>query len=194
MLIWPVRGIIVTDDETLYREYLQGNEEGLGELIERYGTRLTLYIHRHIHDIHDAEDLMIDVFAYLSVKKPRIREGAFKAYIYKSAWHAALRFLSRNKLRQCLSLDEIEYEPRSEARADDLAMTNERNDLLSHCMERLNPDYRQALYLVYFKQLRHAEAAEVMGKSEKQIADLVYRGKKSLRKRLEEEGVVNAEY
>jgi len=33
-----------------------------------------------------------------------------------------------------------------------------------------------------------------MGKSEKQIADLVYRGKKSLRKRLEEEGVVHAEY
>ena len=163
-------------------------------MIERYGTRLTLYIHRHIHDIHDAEDLMIDVFAYLSVKKPRIREGAFKAYLYKSAWHAALRFLARNKLRQCLSLDEIEYEPKSEAKADDLAMANERNDLMSLCMERLNPDYRQALYLVYFEQLRHAEAAEVMGKSEKQIADLVYRGKKSLRKRLEEEGVVNAEY
>ena len=73
-------------------------------------------------------------------------------------------------------------------------MTNERNDLLSLCMERLKPDYRQALYLVYFEQLRHAEAAEIMGKSEKQVADLVYRGKKSLRKRLEEEGVVNAEY
>ncbi len=194
MLIWPIRGIKVKDDETLYREYLQGNEDGLSELIERYGTRLTLYIHRHIHDIHDAEDLMIDVFAYLSVKKPRIREGAFKAYIYKSAWHAALRFLSRNKLRQCLSLDEIEYEPRSEARADDLATANERNDLLSLCMERLNPDYRQALYLVYFEQLHHAEAAEVMGKSEKQVADLVYRGKKSLRKRLEEEGATHAEY
>ncbi|NLB50111.1 MAG: RNA polymerase sigma factor [Clostridiaceae bacterium] len=182
------------DDESLYREYLEGNEDGLAELIERYGTRLTLYIHRYIHDIHDAEDLMIDVFAYLAVKKPRIRPGAFKAYIYKSAWHAALRFLAQNKLRHCLSLDEMEYEPRGEDRSDDLALTNERNDLLSLCMERLKPDYRQALYLVYFEQLRHAEAAEVMGKSEKQIADLVYRGKKSLRKRLEEEGVVNAEY
>ena len=39
------------DDETLYREYLEGSEDGLGELIERYGTRLTLYIHRYIHDI-----------------------------------------------------------------------------------------------------------------------------------------------
>ncbi|MGI6613638.1 MAG: RNA polymerase sigma factor [Saccharofermentanales bacterium] len=182
------------DDETLYREYLEGSEDGLGELIERYGTRLTLYIHRYIHDIHDAEDLMIDVFAYLAVKKPRIREGAFKAYIYKSAWHASLRFLAQNKLRHCLSLDDIGYEPKSGDRSDELAIANERTDLLSLCMERLNPDYRQALYLVYFEQLHHAEAAVIMGKSEKQIADLVYRGKKSLRKRLEEEGVVHAEY
>lgn len=181
------------DDETLYRIYLEGNEDGLSELIERYGTRLTLYINRYIHDIHDAEDLMIDVFAYLSVKKPRIREGAFKAYIYKSSWHAALRFLAQNKLRHCLSLDEINYEPRSEAKADDLAMTNERNEILRLCMDRLNPDYRQALYLVYFVQLHHAEAAEVMGKSEKQIADLVYRGKKSLLKHLKEEGIDSAE-
>lgn len=184
----------MTDDEKLYGAYLGGNEDGLAELIERYGTRLTLYIHRYIHDLHEAEDLMIEVFAYLSVKKPSIRQGAFKAYIYKSAWHASLRFLARNKLRQCLSLDEIEHEPKSQAMADDLAVANERSDLLNLCMERLNPDYRQALYLVYFEHMRHAEAAEVMGKSEKQIADLVYRGKKSLRKRLEEEGVVHAEY
>jgi RNA polymerase sigma factor (sigma-70 family) len=184
----------VKDDETLYRVYLEGDEDALKELIERYGTRLTLYIHRYVQDIHDSEDLMIDVFAYLSVKKPRIRAGAFKAYVFKSAWHAALRFLAENKLRHCLSLDKIEYEPQSEIRADDLAMKNEFNDIMSLCMERLNPDYRQALNLVYFEQLRHAEAAEVMGKSERQVADLVYRGKKSLLKHLERDGVDNAQY
>lgn len=183
------KGKRVREDEALYRLYLEGDEDGLSELIERYGTRLTLYIHRYIHDIHDAEDLMIDVFAYLAVKKPSIRPGAFKAYIYKSAWHASLRFLAQNKLRHCLSLDDIPYEPPSETQADQLALANERSGLFSLCMERLKPDYRQALYLVYFEQLRHAEAAEVMGKSEKQVADLIYRGKKSLRKRLQEEGV-----
>ncbi len=182
------------DDETLYRLFVEGNEDGLCELIERYGTRLTLYIHRYIHDIHDAEDLMIDVFAYLSVKKPRIRKGAFKAYIYKSAWHAALRFMAQHKLRQCLSLEQIGIEPKSAASADDLALANERNSILRLCLDRLNPDYRQALYLVYFEQLHHAEAAEVMEKSEKQLADLVYRGKKSLLKQLEREGIDNAQY
>lgn len=74
------------DDEVLCREYLEGNEDGLDELIERDGTRLTSYIHRYIHDIDGAEDLTIDVFAYLSVKKSSIRQRSFKAYFDKSAW------------------------------------------------------------------------------------------------------------
>ncbi len=182
------------DDETLYRVYLEGDEDGLSELIDRYGTRLTLYIHSYIYDVHEAEDLMIDVFAYLAVKKPRIRSGGFRAYIYKSARNGALRYLTRNKLRQCLSLEEMSVEPVSDSSADGLALLNEQSALINICMERLKPDYRQALYLVYFDNLSHAEAAEVMGKSEKQLSDLVYRGRKSLRKRLEEEGVSYADH
>ena len=34
---------------------------------------------------------MLDVFAYLFTKKPRIRDGGFKAYLYKAARHMALR-------------------------------------------------------------------------------------------------------
>ena len=85
-------------------------------------------------------------------------------------------------------------EPESDSLADGLALLNEQSALINICMERLKPDYRQALYLVYFDNLSHAEAAEVMGKSEKQLSDLVYRGRKSLRKRLEEEGVSYADH
>ena len=38
----------------------------------------------------------------------------------------------------------------------------------------------------------HAETAAVMGKREKQVADLIYRGKIALRKRLEQEGITDA--
>ena len=56
-------------------------------------------------------------------------------------------------------------------------------------MDELAPAYREALYLVYFEGMRHAEAAAVMRKTEKQIADLVYRGRAALRKTLEREGI-----
>ena len=46
-------------DETLYRRYLEGDESGLTALMERYGNSLTFYINGYLHDINDAEDLMI---------------------------------------------------------------------------------------------------------------------------------------
>ena len=41
--------------------------------------------------------------------------------------------------------------------------------------------------------LRYAQAAEVTGKTVKQITNMVYRGKESLRRLLEREGITNAE-
>ena len=137
-------------DGDFYRQYLNGDNAGLEALMEKYGDPLTLYLDGYLHDIHEAEELMLDVFAYLFTKKPRIREGGFKTYLYKAARHMALRHKSKRKLM--FSLD---------------ALTEE-------------PDGQQL-------------AAEVTGKTVKQITNLVYRGKESLRKLLEWEGITNAE-
>ena len=75
----------MTCDESLYRQYLNGDDEGLNALMKKYGDPLTLYIDGYLHDVHEAEELMLDVFAYLFTKKPRIRDGGFKAYLYKAA-------------------------------------------------------------------------------------------------------------
>ena len=140
----------MTCDESLYRQYLSGDDEGLNALMKKYGDPLTLYIDGYLHDVHEAEELMLDVFAYLFTKKPKIRDGGFKAYLYKAARHMALRHKSKRKLM--FSLD---------------ALTEE-------------PDGQQL-------------AEEVTGKTVKQITNLVYRGKESLRKLLEREGITNAE-
>ena len=63
-------------DESLYRQYLNGDDAGLEALMKKYGDSLTLYIDGYLHDVHEAEELMLDVFAYLFTKKPRIRDGA----------------------------------------------------------------------------------------------------------------------
>ena len=75
----------MTCDETLYRQYLSGDDAGLEALMKKYGDRLTLYIDGYLHDVYEAEELMLDVFAYLFTKKPKIRDGGFKAYLFKAA-------------------------------------------------------------------------------------------------------------
>ena len=70
-------------DEELYGQYLRGDETGLELLIKKYGDPLTLYIDGYLHDVHEAEDLMMETFSWLFTKKPRIRDGCFKAYLIK---------------------------------------------------------------------------------------------------------------
>ena len=57
------------DADTLYKEYLLGDGNALEQLMEMYGDRLTLYLNGYVQNIHDAEDLLIEVFAYLVEKK-----------------------------------------------------------------------------------------------------------------------------
>lgn len=178
-------------DEEYYGRYLKGDETGIDELVKKYGSPLTLYISGYIRDINEAEDLMIEAFTYLFAKRPRIRSGGLRAYLYKTARHLALRHKSSRK--QVFSFEDLKDEPESDILVEEVLKTKEKHKILRLCMEKLNPPYREALFLVYFEGMSHAETASLMGKTEKQIADLVYRGKNSLRKCLEGEGISNAD-
>ena len=169
-------------DEILSRQYLDGDDAGLDALMKEYGDPLTMYIDGYLHDVHEAEELMLDVFAYLLTRKPRPRDGVYKTYLYKAARHMALR--RKSKRRHLFSLEEL---------AEEVIRTKERDRILHFCMAEMNPDYREVLYLTYFEDMSYAQAAEVTGKTVKQITNMVYRGKESLRRLLEREGITNAE-
>ena len=77
--------------------------------MEKFGDPLTLYIDGYLHDVHEAEDLMIEVFSYLFAKRPHIRDGGFRAYLYKAARHMALRHKSIRRHHFCL--DDLTKEP-----------------------------------------------------------------------------------
>ncbi|MDD4369679.1 MAG: sigma-70 family RNA polymerase sigma factor [Anaerostipes sp.] len=179
-------------DETLYRRYVSGDDEGLNGLMERYGNSLTFYINGYIHDLYESEDLMVEAFSYLIAKKPKIRDGGFRGYLYKTARHMALHCKAKKRSHQCFQLDDLVADPQSHAFVEEIVQTEEQNRILHLCMEQLSPDYREALYLVYFENMSHAEAGVIMHKSQKQVSNLVCRGKKALRQKVEKEGISSA--
>jgi len=182
----------IMNDELMYNRFLDGDDDALEELIEKYGNALTLYIAGYTGNIHDAEDLMMDAFAYLVAKRPRIREGGFRPYLYKMARHYALRYLQKKRRHREFSLEELEITPEAEKLTEEIAFTKERKEILHLCMEKLPADYREALYLVYFEEMSYKEAAAVMKKREKQLDNLVQRGKKQMHALLEKEGIDHA--
>lgn len=89
----------------------------------------------------------------------------------------ALRHKSKRKT--LFSLDALTGEPEGRLLAEEVIRTEERNRVLHFCMDEMNPDYREVLYLTYFEGMSYAQAAEVTGKTVKQITNMVYRGKKA---------------
>ena len=175
-------------DEELYRRYLNGDDAGLSELMARYGDALTIYIDGYLGDIHEAEDLMIEAFSQIFAKeRPITGEGSFKAYLYKTARNLALRHSKKHR-HIFLWIDDLDFELPDKTLAETKVFRNERDRQLYAALDKLKPEYREAVYLIYLEEMSYRNAAAVMSKSEHQIKNLVYRGKQSLKAILEQEG------
>lgn len=178
-------------DETAYHRYLDGEEDAAALLVERYGDRLTLYINGYLHDIHEAEDLMLEAFSLLFVKARPIRgPGGFRVYLFQTARRLALRH-SRSRL-PLLTFDDADFDLPDDVQLEDELLRTERSRQLYRALEQLKPEYREALFLTCLEGLSYREAAAVMGKKEQQITNLVHRGKQSLKTILERDGFTYA--
>ena len=69
--------------ESSYCRFLDGDDEGIAELVKEYKDGLTFYLNSIVGDLCLAEELMQDTFTKLVIKRPRFRgESAFKTWLY----------------------------------------------------------------------------------------------------------------
>ena len=172
-------------DEVLYERYrLCGDENAFRLLLERYRERLTLFLDSYVHNLSDAEDLMIDAFAVAASGTAKFRgKSSFRTWLYGIG-----RNLAKNHLRKHRVRPDALSESAAAVPADYDVLREERYAQLYTALANISGDYRQVLYLLYFEELSESEAAAVTGKSKKQIYNLVSRGKNALRAELEKMG------
>lgn len=173
-------------DEVLYERFWNGEKIAADELVHRHGDMLVLFLNSYVKDIHEAEDLMIEAFAQMFVRRRSVSEdGSFRAYLYKTARRLAGNAI---KTQSIYWIGRTSFRAAGEALAETSLFENERKKQLYEAMEELKPEYQEALYLVYFEDMSYQGTAEVMGRSESQIKNLVHRGKKSLKELLGKNG------
>ena len=69
----------------------------------------------------------------------------------------------------------------------------ERKIAVHRALKKLNAEYRQVLWLLYFDGMTNSDAAIVMKKNARQMKNLVYRAKGALKSELDKEGFVYEE-
>ncbi len=180
----------MTDDE-LYRRYLSGDAGAGDELMLRGADALTAYLNAFLHHPQDAEDLMLDCFAAILVNRPKISEGNFRAYLFKVARNKANGLWRSRFRRREFALDE--NLPSTGQDPEEAARKSDRDAAVERCLNRIAPQYREALWLVYVMGMSRAQAAQAIGCGAVKIDNLLKNGKKRLRQELEKEGITDAD-
>lgn len=86
-----------------------------------------------------------------------------------------------------IPIDECE-DPASEIDLERGYLREEQKITLHKTLRRLKSEYRQVLYLAYFEDFSNTETAKIMRKTKKQVENLLYNARKTLRSELEKEG------
>ncbi len=169
-----------------YRRYIDGDDSGMTELIRDYKDGLLLYLISFTNNLSDAEDCVQETFIKLAIKKPKFKgKSSFKTWLY-----AIGRNVTRDMLRKhrpSVPLDDA-------AELADLQdieqnyLQEEQKMILHQAIRSLKSDYQQVIYLSYFEQFSNDEIAGIMHKSRKQVENLLYHARKSLKIQLEKEG------
>lgn len=178
-----------------YLRFLDGDENGLAEIIRDYKDGLILYLLGFTKNIHIAEEMMEDTFVKLVVKKPRFSEKySFKTWLYTIGRNAAIDYLRHSSHKASAPVEDFADILGEEEYSLEQAYIREEQKITVHkAINKLGKNYRQVLYLSFFEGMKNAEIAAVMKKSKRQTENLIYRAKQSLKTELEKEGFVYEE-
>ena len=173
-----------------YKRFLDGDNDGMTEIIREYKDGLSLYLNSFVRNICLAEELMEETFVSLVMKKPKFSgKSSFKTCLYAIGRNITLDYMKKNKKHQSVPIDEM-YEVADEENIERSYIREENKIHLHRALAKLKPVYSQVLHLSYLEGFTNSETACIMQRSNRQIENLIYRAKKALREELEKEGFV----
>ena len=177
-----------------YRRFLDGDDEGLAEIVRIYKDGLILYINSYVNNLYIAEELMEETFFKIIIKKPKFSpRHTFKTWLYIISRNVTIDYLRRNTKRNCISINDIDNYLKDEFNLEKSYISNEQNLIVHNALKKLNSDYRQILWLIYFEDFTNSEVSVIMKKNSRQIVNLLYRAKSALKSQLDKEGFIYEE-
>ncbi len=172
-----------------YRRYLSGDDDEIGEIVGEYKDGLILYLNGYVNNIYLAEELTEDTFFRLITRKPRFSgKSSFKSFLYAIGRNVAVDYIRRSRKILNTPIEDMENYLSDEHSLESAYIKEEDKIALHQAMSSLIPDYKAVLWLIYFERFSNKEAADVLGKNDRQIKNLLYRAKQSLKSILEKEG------
>lgn len=177
------------DDKELYKEFIEGSEDALNEIITKYRTELIHFIQKYVYDYQSAEDVSQEVFIYLLKHKDIYDfKYPFRTYLYTIAKSRALNYIKVKK-KYVYFEEDPEYLSNEHSQFEESVFRKEENLKVRKALSKLKSDYQAAIYLVDFNGMTYDETAVILDKNMGQVKALLHNGRRRLKKILEEMGI-----
>lgn len=174
------------ETEELIQEIKNDNMEAFDCLVLNYRESAVRFALRYTGDYHKAEDIVQEAFAkfYLNLDN-YTPQGSFSSYLFKIIRNLSIDYYRKEDRMeiQKLTRDILEDDNQPE----EILLAREKEGLLNRMLSKLNENYRTALYLQHYEDMSYSQIAETLELSPGQVRMFIYRGKKKLKKMLEEE-------
>ena len=150
-------------------------DEIIEQDLDYYGDMLLRLAYSYMKNMHDAEDILRDVFIQLMKNI-----GIFESREHMKSWLICVtRNLCRNKLKSSWfkKRDELVELPYYD---------NYKNDDVLDAVMKLPVKYREVIHLFYYEDYTTAKIAEIIDKKESTVRSLLHRGRSILKDVLKE--------
>ncbi|MBK9182047.1 MAG: RNA polymerase sigma factor [Ignavibacteria bacterium] len=167
-------------DEDLMHRVQRDDVEAYRELYNRYKKRMFAYILQIVRDQEVAKDVFQTVFSTVFANRDQFTYGTFRAWLFTIAKRTAMRaWTEEAPSRAAAGMDEA-YDPIDEddKTGHDVILS----DALRTAIEKLTPEFQEALQLRYYEDLSFEEISERMNTTLSLAKVRVTRAKQALRK------------
>lgn len=186
-----MQGVSDLMDDCFVRELKDRNKEAFKKFFNDYRHKIYGTCYMMIHDKHDAEDVVQEVFmkTYLNIHQLKNAE-CFNVWVYRITVNCARRFIGKNSKVKLMAIEEDdcgEYDEFDDYSLPDVVVfRKECYSALRECISRLPEFQRIAVILFYYNDMSIKEIAEIMQCKEGTVKSRLFNAKRAIKEELEE--------
>ncbi len=173
------------DVDHLFAGVAAGDTRALNALLEAFWTPLTNYASRLLNDVDAADDVVLDVFVRIWVRRREWNGSSVRGLLFSLTRNAALDELRRRGSRARLARANVGGglpAPRTPA---ELLEGDETSAFVNRAIQQLPRRRREVFDLVYLRGLSYQDVAEIMGISVKTVGNHMTAALRHLRNTLQ---------
>lgn len=178
-------------DETLIKECLDGDQDSLKTLIDKYTPSIYNFSARFVGG-DNAEDITQDVFlkVWKNLRNFNIEKASFKTWIFTISRNTITDYLRKKKMINFSELDNEEESFESsiedpEVLPDESFSKLQDKEFLNKILEKIPNHYKEVLILYYQEEITFKEIGEILGKPLNTVKSYHHRALLKLRELLQ---------